>query len=282
MKIDSSVSAVITGGASGLGFATAKALRALGAKVAVRSLDHPDALIEILPRVHTVVHLIGGPNQPDNDELLAANHRSVLTALAAAKEAGTPRFALVSVPGASPDAADPFLRAKGLAEEAVAESGLEFAIIRTAHVYGLGGLWFTAAVEGALADPPFVPGDGAQELAPVLADDLAAILASVDDHPGELRGTWGLEGPDVVTADALTALLRDDGAPPAHSRDDEESAHVLEHLLGVPVSAAAAAAFARPSRSDAPDAAAAFGVVRTPLVEGLRRTLEDAASLAAG
>ena len=35
MKIDSSVSAVITGGASGLGRATAEALRALGAKVAL-------------------------------------------------------------------------------------------------------------------------------------------------------------------------------------------------------------------------------------------------------
>src|SRR5436853_858986 len=35
MKIDQSVSAVITGGASGLGFATAKALRDLGAKVAL-------------------------------------------------------------------------------------------------------------------------------------------------------------------------------------------------------------------------------------------------------
>jgi NAD(P)-dependent dehydrogenase (short-subunit alcohol dehydrogenase family) len=39
MKIDSSVSAVVTGGASGLGLATVKALRAVGAKVAIFDLN---------------------------------------------------------------------------------------------------------------------------------------------------------------------------------------------------------------------------------------------------
>ena len=42
MKIDSSVSAVVTGGASGLGLASVKALRALGAKVAILDFN-PEA-----------------------------------------------------------------------------------------------------------------------------------------------------------------------------------------------------------------------------------------------
>ncbi len=42
MKIDSSLSAVVTGGASGLGLATVKALRAAGAKVAIFDLN-PEA-----------------------------------------------------------------------------------------------------------------------------------------------------------------------------------------------------------------------------------------------
>ena len=40
-------------------------LRQLGAKVAVREIDQPEDLAEILPRCHTLVHLVGGPNQPD-------------------------------------------------------------------------------------------------------------------------------------------------------------------------------------------------------------------------
>ena len=51
-------------------------LRVLGAKVAVLPVEEPDELIEILPRVHTIVHLVGGVNQPSDEEILAANYGS--------------------------------------------------------------------------------------------------------------------------------------------------------------------------------------------------------------
>jgi NADH dehydrogenase len=259
----------------------AEALRALGAKVAVLDLDHPDALAEILPRCHTLIHLIGGASQPNADELFRANHGSVLRSLDAAREAGTPRFVLLSVPGADPETTHPYLRAKGMAEEAVRESGLEFAIVRSSHVYGLGGLWFTAAVEGALASPPFVAGPGDQVIAPVFAGDVGAVLAAIDDHPEPLAGTWGLEGPEALTADEFCALLRDDREPPAHA-GGQAAAAVLGRLLGIEVDAVTASFFAMPSRADAPGAAAAFGVLRTPLEDGLRRTLEAAGLTGAG
>jgi uncharacterized protein YbjT (DUF2867 family) len=253
----------------------AEPLRALGAKVAVGIGEDADALAEVLPRVVTVIHLAGGPNQRDDDELLAANHRAVLTALAAAKNAGVPRFVLASVPGASPEAPDPFLRAKGLAEEAVTTSGLEHAVVRCSHVYGLGGLWFTAVVNAALADPPLA--FGAEPLAPVLAEDVAAVLDAVEDRPGALAGTWALEGPDLVAPEDLVRLLVGDRTPiellPA------QGAHArLEALLGVELSHEAADHLQRAERADAPDAAEAFGVTRTPLDLGLARILEAAAS----
>lgn len=252
-------------------------LRALGAKVAVGRLDDVDALAEILKRVYTVIHLVGGLSQRDDDAVLAANHGSVLTALAASREAGVRRFVLVSATGASVAASHPYLRAKGLAEEAVANSGLEHAIVRSTHAYGLGGLWFAVAVEGATASPPFVVGDGAQPIAPVLADDLAAVLAAADDREGGLEGTWGLEGPDVVTAAGLVTLLAPAGAAPIPLTPDE-AAPRLARALGTPVSPAAIQLFAMASRADAPDAAEAFGVGRTPLVDGLRATVRRAAA----
>ncbi len=256
-------------------------LRQLGAKVAVREIDSPDALSEILPRCHTVIHLIGGVAQPDPDELFRANHGSVLRALEAAKHAGTKRFVLLSVPGADPETTQPFLRAKGLAEEAVRASGMEHAIVRSTHAYGLGGLWFTATVEGALAEPPFVVGPGDDDLAPIFAEDVASVLAAIDDDETELAGTWGLEGPDVVTGDGLTRLLRGDDAVPTHA-SGQAAAEALTRLLGVPFDAVTASFFALPSRADAPDAASAFGVARTPLVVGLRATLEAAAAIDTG
>ena len=256
---------------------TAERVRGLGAKVAVRSVDGVEDLADILPRCHTLVHLVGGPNQIDDTAVLDANHRSTLVALGAARRAGVSRFILPSVPGADPDASHPYLRAKGLAEEAVAASGMEYAIVRATHVYGLGGLWFTAAVQGAIAEPPFAPGDGAQPLAPVFADDLAAVVVHLDDRVESPSGTWGLEGPDVVTWDELIHRLRGDTAEIEHAAGSP-AAHRLADLLDVPVLESTAAFLAAPSRAtDAPDAATAFAVPLTPIDQGLERTFSRAA-----
>jgi uncharacterized protein YbjT (DUF2867 family) len=253
-------------------------LRAVGAKVAVGRFDDTDALAEILKRVYTVIHLVGGLGQPDDDAVLAANHGSVLTALAASREAGVKRFVLVSATGASVDDPNRYLRAKGLAEEAVENSGLEHAIVRSTHAYGLGGLWLTATVEGATASPSFMIGDGTQSVAPIFADDVAAVVAAADDREGRLEGTWGLEGPDVVTMSQLVVLLSPPGADPPQPLAPREAAARLTQGLGTIVSETAAEVFARSSRADALDAAAAFGVERTSLADGLRATARSPAS----
>lgn len=257
----------------------AEALRALGAKVAVGSFDDTESLAEILKRVFTVIHLVGGPNHLSADGVFEANHGSVLTSLAASREAGVRRFVLISTTGASSDATNPYLRAKGLAEEAVENSGMEHAIIRSTHAYGMGGLWFAATVEGATASPPFVVGDGSQSLAPVFADDLAAILAAADDRGEALQGTWAFEGPDALTAVELVALLAPEARTPPIPLSPGEAASRLTTALGTPVSSMATEVFAMASRADAPDAGDAFGVARTPLVDGLRALVERAAAV---
>jgi len=168
-----------------------------------------------------------------------------------------------------------------MAEQALAGSGLDYAILRCTHAYGLGGLWFTATVHGALATPPFTCGPGTQELAPVLADDIGAVVAAMDDRAAPLGGTWGLEGPDVLTADRFVSLLRDDDEPATHA-DGQAAAAALTTVLGTPIDAVTASFFGIPSRADAPDAAAAFGVRRTGLLEGLRATLAASAAIDAG
>jgi len=259
----------------------AEPLRAMGAKVAVGRIDDADALAEVFRRVFTVIHLVGGPNQPDEDALWDANHRSVLRAVTAAREAGVRRFVLVSVPGASPEASDPYLRARGLAEEAVTTSGLDHAVVRSTHVVGAGSVWFTSVVAGAAASPPVVIGDGHQSLAPVAVEDLAGVLAAADDHEGELAGTWALEGPEVVSADRLVELLTGDTASTFRHADGPEAVASLEDLLGMGVSSETAARYCEPCRADAPDAARAFGHTGTSLTEAIRRTLDRVAEAGA-
>jgi uncharacterized protein YbjT (DUF2867 family) len=246
----------------------AESLRALGAKVTLGRLDEAPALAAVLKGVHTVVHLAGGVGAVDEEGLFAANHRSTMVALGAARSAGVTRFVLLSYPGASPDASHPYLRAKGIAEEAVLHSGLEHAILRCAHMIGAGEFWFTCAVEAASSSPPFVVEPGTRSLAPVGVDDVAEVVASIDDRREPVEGIWGLEGCDVLDALELSELL---GGSDPEVLSSMEAAARLSASLGVPVGRAAAELFAMPSRSDAPDAAAEFGVERTGLVDAIHR-----------
>ncbi|MET0800568.1 MAG: NAD(P)H-binding protein [Actinomycetota bacterium] len=255
----------------------AEALRALGAKVTVGRLDDADALAEVLGGVFTLVHLVGGPDHAEEDAMWEANHGSVIRALQAAREAGVRRFVLVSVPGASPEAADPFLRAKGMAEEAVTTSGLQHAVIRSAPVVGTGSLWFAATVAGALDTPPVVWGEGDRSSAPVAVADLAVVLAAMDDLAGEVAGTWALEGPDVTTADGVLALLAGADARPEHLEGEGARAR-LSHLLERDVSSLVVSALTASARGDARDVAADLGLTRTPLAEAMRGALASAAT----
>ena len=245
-------------------------LRLLGAKVAVRPVEEPDELIEILPRVHTIVHLVGGVNQPSDEEILSANHGSTLATVAAAKEGRVRRLILLSVPGASIDHPHPFLRAKGLAEEVVVNSGLEYAVLRSSHTYGLGGLWFASTVIGA--EHGFVIGDGTQRLAPILADDVAKVVAAIDDRRDPIEGVWDLGGPETLTADEVFEI-EGEGGTPAHL-DPASAAERLSALLEIPVSIRATEFFAgangTPTDPGVPDAAEAFGVTTSSFEEGLR------------
>jgi uncharacterized protein YbjT (DUF2867 family) len=112
----------------------AETLRALGAKAAVGSIEDGGTLQTVMAGAHTVCHLVGGliPRLPeDYDHAVVGSLRSVVEA---AGRAGVKRLLYVSYPGASPDGANPYVRAKGQAEELIRGSGLEHVIVRTTLV----------------------------------------------------------------------------------------------------------------------------------------------------
>jgi NADH dehydrogenase len=259
----------------------ADALRHLGAKVAVGAADDEAALEAVLAGAFSVVHLVGSVNEPDPEAYARSSLESVERMVAVATSAGVRRLVLLSHPGASSASNNPYLRAKGRAEEVIRGSGIEHAIIRSSPAYGLGGTWFTAFVEAATQEPAEVVGSGRQVLAPVLADDVGRVLAGVDDRAEPVEGTWGLDGPDLVTADEFAVLVRGGGSPIRHL-DIQEAAERLSELLGRAVSATACEVFSMDGTAvvgDVPDAAAAFGIEPAALEPGLRGTMSRATAM---
>ena len=122
-------------------------------------------------------------------------------------------------------------------------------------------------------------GDGTQRCAPVLASDVAKVVAAIDDRRDPVGGTWSLGGPLELTADEVFAIEAE-GEEPAHL-EVGEAAERLTGLLGIPVSARATGLFAMSSVPDAPGAADAFGVRMTAFEEGLRVVAAEVAEVEA-
>jgi uncharacterized protein YbjT (DUF2867 family) len=242
-------------------------LRASGAKVAVIPLSDTARLTTVMEGAHTVCHLAGGLDLPDEAAYLDANLETTTDAIFAAQEAGIQRFLFLSYPGASPEAPNAYLRAKGLAEDAIRSSGIGHVVIRATHVYGPGQRWLEQLRAAATRPVAFVVGGGNQKLAPVFVDDLARVLVAADDRRDPVSGTFGLQGPDVVTADELTDMLAGRRRRKIHL--GLGFAGSLTRLLGSGFSPALLEILAADSLSDAPDAAAEFGVRLRPLAEGL-------------
>ncbi|MGH2674012.1 MAG: SDR family oxidoreductase [Actinomycetota bacterium] len=246
----------------------ADALRDAGAKVAVCDLADTSALAVAMTGAHTVIHLAGGLDLPDDRAYEAANLGTARDALEAAGDAEVTRFLFLSYPGAAPDSTNAYLRAKGMAERIVRESGLEHVILRSTHVYGPRQRWLDemrAAASRPLA--AIVVGSGRQEVAPSYVEDVARALAAADDRTGGASGTLGLQGPERVTIDGLTDLLAGRARRKIHLGPG--GARRAARLLGRRLSLTMLEVLAADSLADAPDAAGELGLAPTPLEDGL-------------
>jgi uncharacterized protein YbjT (DUF2867 family) len=246
----------------------AELLRQAGAKVAVADLADTSAMATVMSGAHTVCHLAGGLDLPDEAAYEAANLGTTRDVLDVAADAGVRRVLFLSYPGASPDSTNAYLRAKGLAEVAVRDSGLEHVVLRATHVYGPRQRWFDEL--RAAASRPFaavVVGPGTQRIAPTFVEDVARTLLAGDDRAVAVSGTFGVQGPDVVTADELADLLA--GRPRRKVHLTPDAARRAARLLGRRLSPAMLQILAADSLADAPAAAEEFGLDLTPLRDGL-------------
>lgn len=248
--------------------AAAEPLRVLGAKVAVTDLSDTDVLAAVMADAHTVCHLVGGMDLSDEREYESVNLGTTRDVLSAARRAKVTRILFMSYPGASPDSANAYLRAKGVAEEEIRASGLQHAIVRSTHVYGSGSRWLEQMVATAARRPlAAVVGPGTQRVAPVFVADVAAVLVAADDRAARVAGTFGLQGPDVVTADELVTLLAGRRRRILHL--SVEGARRLAPMIRRSWSTTMLELLATDCLAEPPLVGSEFAVEPTPLADGL-------------
>ena len=125
-----------------------------------------------------------------------------------ARRAGVRRIVHVSVSNANEASDLAYYRNKGRLERLVRESGLEFAILRPALVFGPGDILLNNIAWFLRRAPLFgIFGDGAYRVQPVSLEGFAALIAEAVDSPGSGAIT-DVAGPDDYTYLDVVRLVR--------------------------------------------------------------------------
>ena len=157
--------------------------------------------------MRTIVHLVAiVEGSPATFERVMATGTGNL--VEAARESGVRRIVLMSALGTGPGATVPYFRAKWAAEQAVASSGVDNAVLRPSFVFGTDGGALPRFVRIArLAPVTPVIGPGTQRVQPIWIDDLVrAVRLAVNGEGTHERVELG--GPEAVTWSDLWRRLK--------------------------------------------------------------------------
>jgi NADH dehydrogenase len=131
------------------------------------------------------------------------------TLVQAAQLAGVERLVYVSHLGADRASAYPVLKAKGIGEEFIRQSGIAHITLRTAMLFGDDDI-FVNVLAGLLKLAPgffLMPGDGRTALQPMSVGDLATCVEWSLNDDSFLNQTLSLGGPEFVTLRGMIDIL---------------------------------------------------------------------------
>jgi uncharacterized protein YbjT (DUF2867 family) len=167
----------------------------------------PTALTERLRGVDTLynTYWIRSPRGDLTFERVVENTAVLLQAGA---DAGVRRVVQLSVSNASPSSPLPYFRAKAAADEALAASGLSYAVLRPTLVFAREDVLVNNIAWLLRRLPLFVvPGEGRYTLQPVAVEDVAELAVAAGF--GTERSVADAAGPDVLSFEELVRLIRD-------------------------------------------------------------------------
>ncbi len=171
------------------------------------NFDDPAALARSLRGATTLynTYWVRFPRGKITFERAAENSRILV---AAAAEAGMRRIVHISITNASETSPFAYFRCKGAVEKIVAESGLSYAVIRPALIFGAGDI-LVNNIAWLLRRFPVFPvfGKGDYRLRPVFVDDLAESAVNAGGKDENL--VMDAVGPEDFTFEAMVRLIAD-------------------------------------------------------------------------
>lgn len=176
--------------------------------VAVSSLTDERGLRAAMVGIDTVFHLASGEWRGPRESLMQIDIQGTRSLVDTALDAGVNRLFYLSHLGADRASAYPVLKAKGIAEEFIRRSNLNYTILRSAIVYGPNDSFTTgiAQILSALPGVFILPGEGRVQLQPLWVEDLVTCLSWSLDNPDTVNRTIEIGGPEYLTFREIVEL----------------------------------------------------------------------------
>ena len=175
----------------------------------------PASLPDCVRGIDVVVQCIQFPNHPVEKPSRGWTYEKIdgegtVNMVRAAKEAAVRRFVYLSGAGTAPGKPQPWFRAKHRAEEAVRNSGMEYAIFRPSWIYGPGDRSLNRLVAFTRM-LPFVPviGSGQARVQPVSVFDLARIVALATVSPQAPDRVFDVGGPQQLSMNEILRIVQE-------------------------------------------------------------------------
>ena len=169
------------------------------------NFDRPQELARSLDGARTLfnTYWIRFPHGGHTFEEAIANTRTMLDAT---KSAGVRKFVHISVTKATVSSPLPYFRGKAIVEAAVRASGLPYAIIRPALIFGVEDILLNN-IAWLLRRFPFfaIPGRGDYRVQPIFAADLGEVAANAADDGRSAE--FDAVGPEIFTFEEVVRML---------------------------------------------------------------------------
>ena len=182
-------------------------------QIALGDLTDPPSFRNALRGVDTVVHLAAAIRDQPKGSIEELDGIATWRMVEAAERQGVERFVFFSALGASTHHRTRCLRAKALAEQAVAEADLHSIVFAPSIVYAPGDPWLTLLERLALLPVMPMSGRGQARFQPIWAEDVAdCIVAALRNGDGERRRRYELAGPETLShAEIVRTVLAAQG-----------------------------------------------------------------------
>ncbi len=219
------VSALLAAGheVTGLGRSVADArLRQPGARWIrhdLKDLVTAQAWTPLLGNVDAVINAAGVLQDGPGDDVMVTQSLAMLALFEACEQAGVSRFVQISAVGASPGADTVFMRSKGLADEALQGSVLEWTVLRPGLVLGAQAYGGSALLHSLSSLPLLIPLPPAPPIRSVSLDDVATTALAALEARLPTRRIYDLvEDEPHALEDIVRSLRARLGFPPARMR----------------------------------------------------------------